>query len=495
MSADLAINARYAGLFGRIGETARIRNLIVKAECAVGYEDTKDHTKSTIYAGILAAYAKGGNYENVVVVMEKTASLCGSVSTGRVFGFLETDDDVAESCWVICYNSKENYELNESEILFNDPEEKGGANQGGFNTMMVVGAGTLSVTWKGAPEEDKSPIFFSFDKNAGVHWYKLNEFDEECKAADICGTIGDGTFTPDVDALRYGYNVSFLKSEIASLADLKTYADNINKGYDFYNLTFKLTANLTIDTKWDDPTDNKNDLVPYNFAPIGTPESGLNGTLDGQDHTITIKEGVAITGTKYAGLFGYVAEDGIISNLRVVAECDFGDTNTTQYAGVVAYNNGKLENLIVIPKKTASLNTISKVSSMTSAQEPAAGIAVGYDKTNLVTNVWALVDASSYLPTVGRSAAGDTGVNTMKIIGIGEVDAIFADGKVKFTTPNSDAAIPVMGWYKSFEKNNQISEAMLSGKDSLQNGKGGYLIAPTELFGVTYEVAVIDTDT
>ena len=487
----VTIKARYAGLFGRVGAEARIRNLVVESDCEIGY-DTGVNSTRTLYAGVLAGYALGGKYENVAVVMNKRTSLYGSVGTGRGFGYLpRTVGNVATNCWAISYNSKENYELNAAEMLYNaafnaeafassGTTPNVGSNQGGFNNLMVVAAGEVRLNVPTA-----STYYFSYDKS---YWYSLNDFDGAFVTKEA------GEFRPDASASRQGYNVSFLKSTIDNLYELYRYAQNINAGYNFYHLTFKLTQDLTIDTEWDDPTDGIDDLVPFKYVPIGVRSSGVNGTFDGQGHTITLEEDVRVVG-EYAGIFGHVSSDGTITNLRIVVKGTLGKNDyketdlafgyqNTLYAGAIAYNEGKLENVIVIADG-ASLVTRNGIT----------GIAIAYDKTNLVKNVWALVDASSFLDTVGRSEAGDTGVNTMKIIGIGTVDATFkdpshADHRVRFL---STSAVPVMGWYKSFEKDQQISSAMITG-GSLANGAGGHLLSPIDMFGVTYEVAVIKTN-
>ncbi len=521
---NVKITARYAGLFGRLGESARISDLTVEANCKIGY-DSGNSTTRTIYAGVLAAYATGGQYENVVVVMNKRASLYAAVSTGRAFGYLAKEaGNAAVNCWVISYNSKDNYELNANEMAFDaayrsafavwaiahkseieeyeaeigestdeqliyeklaskyasaftldDPDSLAGANQGGFNTLMVVAAGTVDATRN---EQDVTKYIFSYTGTA--YWYPLNGF-----SGDLSSVIGagNGQYDPQKTATRTGYNVSFLNSEISSLDDLKLYAESVNNGYNFYKLTFTLTSDITI---------NKED----GFFSIGTEASGVNGTFDGQGHTVTISQGTVIDG-RYAGLFGYVAAEGTVKNLRIVVSGTLGKNDYTEtqikegkqntlYAGAVAYNAGTLKNLIVIANGTrfSTLNGIS-------------GLAVGYDATNLVSNVWALVDASDYMNSIGRVAIGDSGVNTMKIIGIGTVDATFEEEyKVKFTSETIDDTEWDKewdkGWYKSYEKNQQISSAMLSG-GSLHNGKKSYLIAPLDLFGVEYEVAAIKT--
>ena len=499
LAEDVVIDARYAGLFGRVGAEARISNLIVVAQCAIG-KDSEDNTKRTIYAGVLAAYALGGSYSNVALVLDKNATLFGSLGTGRAFGYLPADlaSDVAENSWVISYNSKSNYELNESELSYNNGGE--GINQGGFNSLMVIAAGILDVDYN----TDNGKFAFTYsdpnpDPNSQTqiapYWtdrYRGDESEDyfhfredSTHSNDMHGTwsasFRNNGYYPDGTERRAIYNVSFLNSRIESFNDLKKYAENVNAGYDFYKLTFTLENDINIGD---------------GFVAIGTAASGMNGTFDGKKHTITLPAGKSIEG-EYAGIFGYVSEDGEIANLRIVIAGSVGKNDyttedienykvkNTLYAGAIAYNNGVLKNVVVV-SDGAKLNVLNNEDIV-----GVKGLAIAYDATNLLENVWALVDASSYVDAIGVSAVGDTRVNTMTIVGIGEVDAAFAESsyEVKFTT---DGVVPVMGWYKSFEKNQQISKAMLSSGD-LKNGLNGYLLAPADYIGVKYEVAVIKT--
>ncbi len=478
MPEGLVINARYAGLFGRVGAQARIKNLTVNAKCAIGY-DTGENTTRTIYAGVLAAYALGGEYKNNVVILDKKATLYGSVGYGRTFGYLPRNvGNVATNCWAISYNSRMNYELNADEIRYNSAYVSpsnfldDGNNQGGVNNIMVVAAGQVGVI-----RQPNDATRYHFTYSGTSYWYDLNTF-----AGDKAASIGaqNGSFEPDANTKRVGYNVSFLNSEINSIADLKQFAQNVNDGYNFYKLTFTLRSNVTI---------GEND----EFVAIGTAINGVNGTFDGLGHSITLARGADIGGT-YAGIFGSVAEDGTIKNLRILLEGSIGHDEYTSaqvemgainslYAGAIAYNKGQVENVVVI-SNGSKIRTLNGVS----------GLVIGYDATNLLKNVWGLVDASDLIATVGEASTGDSSVNTMKIVGIGTVNATFKDASTSDYRMRFDSTsdIPVSGWFKSFEKSWQISEAMLAG-GVLTSGVHGYLIAPIDLSAVSYEVAVIKT--
>ena len=242
---DVVIEARYAGLFGRVGADARIKNFILSMNCEIG-KDNAENTVRTIYAGTLAAYALGGKYDNIVVVLDKNASLFGSVGAGRAFGYLPKDlvSDVATNCWAISYNSKSNYELNESEIAFNNGGE--GNNQGGFNSLMVIAAGVVTVNRNGNqyyftysdpnadPGSTERPTPYWYDRyrddSLGDYWHTEDDF----HGTGWSTAFKNNGFYPTGEESRSIYNVSFLKSAISSYEDLQKYATNVNEGYNFY---------------------------------------------------------------------------------------------------------------------------------------------------------------------------------------------------------------------------------------------------------------------
>ena len=468
MNNESSDGLRYAGLFGRVGKEARIYDLLIVApeNAAIGY-DTGDNTTRTLYAGVLAGYydmvsggvsAKKGYFKNVFIVLEKGATLYGATSVGRTFGYIPREaGTVTENCWVVSYNSKVNYEMNEEEINYwNSPDKSVGTNQGGVHNIMVIAAGKVTV--------GRANNAFYLVTDNDPHWYPLNSISDEIAEDDLTG-FSENNYIPTGEE-TYGYNVSYLKEEIKTFNDLKKYAENINKGYDFYNLTFKLGADITIDRQ----------ETGKDFIAIGTAKNGLNGTFDGCGHTITLTERAKVEG---AGIFAYIAEDGILKNLRIVLK---GTIESDGYVGAIGYNYGRIENLLVV-SDGVTLSSMHK------------GFVIGYDDTNLLTNVWGLVDASEYLPEVGSTTANKSSVNTLKVIGIGKIEANFndaenADYRVKFTErAASDAYTPIgiSGWYKSYEDRQQISSAMLSGGELSST----YMIAPYDSVAAHYEVDVI----
>lgn len=482
------IDARFAGLFGKVGEYARIKSLTVVAEGRIGV-DTGDNTTRSLYAGVLAGYAAGGTYKDVLVVLGRKASLYGATSIGRTFGYLPREaKNVAENCWAISYNSKENRNLNANEMDYNtafDPASaapESGINQGGVNNVLVEAAGVVTgdLSNEGFVFSYSSAYELEQGESLVVYRYRMED-------SVLVSEEGETSFVASKLATRKGFIVSFLNKNISTLKDLNRFAMAVNDGYDLYGLTFDLQNDIAISG-----TD---------FKAIGNERYGMNGTFNGNGNTITLTAGTLIGG-RYAGIFGSVASDGVVMNLRLVLAGTLGQNNVDEgvvatgevnakYAGAIAYNAGQLKNIVCI-SEDVELKVLSSISGA------AYGLVIGHDETNLVSNVWALVDASSYVPSIGYVRGGDSGVNTMKIIGKGVVDAEMVSYldehsetsyKIKFY--NKTTAIPVLGWYRSFEKNHQISSAMIAG---LANGAEGELTAPVDSFGENFEVAVIKTN-
>ena len=86
------------------------------------------------------------------------------------------------------------------------------------------------------------------------------------------------------------------------------------------------------------------DFEINDWTPIGTEENPFNGTLDGQNHTITLASGLG-------GLFGYLGPNAQIINLNVIAENVTSGTNVGIIASV---NYGLINNCNVSGNITIS---------------------------------------------------------------------------------------------------------------------------------------------
>jgi hypothetical protein len=82
-----------------------------------------------------------------------------------------------------------------------------------------------------------------------------------------------------------------------------------------------------------------NDLTLDNWTPIGIGDSdgqGFCGTLDGNGHTVTIAGFGDSPDNTRVGLFGTIAEGGVVKNLRVAGDVDYTGSQTILYIGGIA---------------------------------------------------------------------------------------------------------------------------------------------------------------
>jgi len=103
--------------------------------------------------------------------------------------------------------------------------------------------------------------------------------------------------------------------EISTASQLKGLADLVNQGVtDFDGKIISLKNDIALTGDW---------------TPIGDDTKQFKGVFDGQNNIIS---GLSVNGGDYAGLFGYVGENGQIKNINVVASIIKG----TRYAGGLA---------------------------------------------------------------------------------------------------------------------------------------------------------------
>lgn len=181
--------------------------------------------------------------------------------------------------------------------------------------------------------------------------------------------------------------------EISTEAQLNHVRMHLTEGA-FYVL--KKNIAITSDYTADAVTDPKvTDWSQGNFAPIGSKELPFSGSLDGNGYTVS---GLNIMGTEgrgdekraadYAGLFGYMAEDSVVSDLTIDASRIEGD----QYVGSVAgYTAGSIKDCTVGTKgivrgssnvgglagfSSASLSNLQNLGTVSGAEQ--VGGIVGY---------------------------------------------------------------------------------------------------------------------
>ncbi len=153
---------------------------------------------------------------------------------------------------------------------------------------------------------------------------------------------------------------------IKTVEDLYVFADSVNNKGD-YILSAQLDADIVVNTLEFDKDGNIVVKDYKEWVPVGTITNKYTGTFDGNGHTIS---GLYFNDESktYVGLFGYVGENGNITNVGVVDSYIRGKQNVGAVAGfnagsisyaysmatimgssgvggVVGYNNGSISNV------------------------------------------------------------------------------------------------------------------------------------------------------
>lgn len=491
---EVTIDSTYAGIFGILGKNATVKNLYIEVSGSIGVNNG-DSATSTIYAGSLAGEDRGATLENIIVVLNKSATLSATMDTGRVaynsslqydvHGAIENLDEIkyAKNVWVLAYNNKYNYNKNNEEQRFYDGNGtiREGSFNGGINVITVIAAGELTAEFADVDYNIRISNL-DYNVNAAKEWYTI----ENGIKVGFNGITKD-SFTTDVGENCNIIYASFLESEIGTIDSLKKLAEDTNNGYDLYGLTFELISDIEITS--DSAFIGIGGNVPF------------NAIFDGNGHSIILSSGAIVKG-KYAGIFGNVGQDGIIKNVVFVIDGQLGYTkytdaevqkgnNNTSYAGALAYIQGKAENVIII-------GTNASLESLNSANQ---GIAFGYDVRNLHTNVWLITSSENAYAAHGEvTVGGESGINVMQVIGMGELEAtLYNNGEEWFVklanAYDEEEDYSIKGWYSNYAKDNQLSEALgvNAAGTSIVAGDNGYYIPKRELINRTYEVVIINT--
>ncbi|MBO4535069.1 MAG: hypothetical protein J5755_03955, partial [Clostridia bacterium] len=491
-AADVTCNAPYAGMFGLLASTARVRNLYIDTQASFGGDDTE-------YAGVLAGLDYGAALTNVIVRFGKTASLNAEIDTGRVAvndallydmdGRVVNYDSVNKgvNVWVLNYNSRYNVIQNNKEKAFFDTlgTTWQGSFNGGANVVTVVAAGEMEISFVTDaqnrivgvrltnPEGDSNPI---------KEWYSVET------GGNISYDNGNN-FTPAYDTYGAVLYASYLQDEIGDVEALLDLARDNNDGYDLYGLTFRLTRDILIDTA---------------YEAIGNETTPFSAVFDGNFHTITLAEGVVVDGV-YAGIFGCLGDTGIIQNLKMDIRGTLGVTTyveseiaagklNTEYAGAVAFNRGKLSSVIV-DVTSANIRALTL-----------KGAVFGYDAMNYADNVWVIFNAANVYELVGRVESGVAStVNSMEIVGVGGLNVDFyldgVLGQTHYVHMYNDTGIiggntyAVKGWYSDFSRDYQLSKSLkvTALESEVTAGSNGSYLASDELINRRFEVVIMTT--
>lgn len=124
--------------------------------------------------------------------------------------------------------------------------------------------------------------------------------------------------------------------QIDNAIQLAELANEVNKGNDFYNSYFLLTQNIDLSETCNKSTGN--------WVPIGSPKQYFEGTLLGNNKTISNLYFDERTGDSYYGLFGYIGEHGTVDGI-ILEECQLHAT--AWIGGIAGANNGRISNCII----------------------------------------------------------------------------------------------------------------------------------------------------
>jgi len=137
---------------------------------------------------------------------------------------------------------------------------------------------------------------------------------------------------------------------IGTPQELAQFAWMVNDGQDFSNKTVNVTNNLTMSAHYWTPAGTINRTL---FSSVVVNEQPFLGTFNGNNYTIT---GIAMNPDdtlQYAGLFGYIGQNGIIKNVTLDKVFVLGSSRWSAYAGgIVGYNYGTVENCKVFGAKS-----------------------------------------------------------------------------------------------------------------------------------------------
>lgn len=210
-------------------------------------------------------------------------------------------------------------------------------------SSVISGADNITITFTGwNTEADGSGTSFSTSLAASSDKVPTLTY-EQNKANSLTDAVTTITLYAQWNVEDSFDNSASGSTVISTENDLTSIASAVNSGYtDYSDVTFTLA----------------NDIVLTSAVSIGTANNPFNGTLDGtksedtDEDGNTVVEGYTITlaSSQTSGLFAYLGEDAVISNLGITA---LGNTftgtaytATSLYAGALAdVNYGTVSNV------------------------------------------------------------------------------------------------------------------------------------------------------
>jgi len=210
--------------------------------------------------------------------------------------------------------------------------------------------------------------------------------------------------------------------EIETPEQFKEFADDINNGTDYSGKYFKLTSDI--------------DLNGYpDWTPIGDNINPFNAHFDGD--CFTISNLTIDTSNEYVGLFGYINNDGSISNLKLENVNIINNIDNDQYiyiGGLAGYNNGDINNCSVI-------GTVECNKTVTGACSIYIGGLVGLNHNNgLINNCYATGAVTGTSNGANIAVGGLVGANYYSI------ENCYTDSNVAGYDSGQISAGGLVGW-------------------------------------------------
>ena len=400
----VTITGAYAGLFGYIDHTGGIKNLRMEVYGTIG-------NNLTIYGGSVAGY-NDGSMQNIALYMSNTARHHGATGVSGYVGYSST---IADNVWGVNYNAR-------ATIMRNNA-----GRDNGLNSFTILGAGDVNIDFVNPGASDYGIIISVFDPTYLSEWYYyVDSIKTELQPS------ANTTYMPNASDINNIYYISFLLTEITQYSDILKLAEDVNSGYDFYNISFNLLNDVTL---------------AQGFPGIGGLNGAFSGSFNGNRNTITLPEDVAIEG-QYAGVFGRINSLGSINNLKIQLDGTLG-SETTMYAGAFAHNSGVITNCIVAGYTATLLIDENDDNAY-------AGTVVGFDVNSLISNTWGIIASYNNIDVAGNR---NTGVNKMKVVGVGRITSIIqVDNTIKFSNDTDyNSETDISGWYRNYSAGAVIS--------------------------------------
>ena len=298
--------------------------------------------------------------ENMNLIRENSGGITGSWSS-EVTGYFEKD-----KVYYVSIDGEGEFSSYKS-VVTNGIMEKEVQNGEHF-AIIVENSGLYKMNLTNGSAQKKSMYYHLYDvtENKQMSIYEsgcvIELKKEHIYKMDICAWNPaeevDGIYMLYIEYLKEsstawngGISVSFSAGsgtekepyQITSAQDLALLADEVNKGNNFEDQYFEITADISLND-----IGNYNDwgeIPPNNiWITIGTKHRPFSGKFNGNGHTIS---GMYIDGyTDDLGLFGEITEESIIENVNI---CNFYIKNSyaaleTRMGGIVAANQGTLNN-------------------------------------------------------------------------------------------------------------------------------------------------------